>query len=38
VDLILALGSASAMVSGLVLALYVNGESASQLYSHPAVL
>ena len=38
VELILALGSASAMVSGLVLALYVNGESASQLYSRPAIL
>ena len=37
-ELVLALGSASAMVSALVLALYVNGESASHLYSHPALL
>jgi len=38
VELVLALGSASAMVSALVLALYVNGESASHLYSRPAIL
>ena len=37
-EVILALGSASALVSALVLALYVNGESAKELYSRPGLL
>jgi 4-hydroxybenzoate polyprenyltransferase len=36
-EVVLAIGSASAMVSALVLALYINGESAN-LYRHPAML
>lgn len=38
VDVVLAIGSASAMVSALVLALYINGETVRDLYSHPALL
>jgi len=37
-EVILAIGSASAMVSALVLALYINGESAKNLYSRPEML
>jgi 4-hydroxybenzoate polyprenyltransferase/phosphoserine phosphatase len=37
-EMILAIGSASAMVSALVLALYINGETVRDLYSRPAVL
>jgi 4-hydroxybenzoate polyprenyltransferase/phosphoserine phosphatase len=37
-EVILAMGSASAMVSALVLALYINGESAKNLYRHPEML
>jgi 4-hydroxybenzoate polyprenyltransferase len=36
--LILALGSASAMVSALVLALYINGETVKALYRNPDML
>ena len=37
-QVVLAVGAASAMVSGLVLALYINGEAAKNLYSHPEML
>lgn len=37
-EVVLAIGSASAMVSALVLALYINGEAAKDLYSRPALL
>jgi 4-hydroxybenzoate polyprenyltransferase len=37
-EVILAIGSASAMVSALVLALYINGETAKALYSRPEFL
>jgi 4-hydroxybenzoate polyprenyltransferase len=37
-EVILAIGSASAMVSALVLALYINGESAKNLYARPEML
>jgi 4-hydroxybenzoate polyprenyltransferase/phosphoserine phosphatase len=37
-QLILALGTASAMVSALVLALYINGETVKSLYAHPDML
>lgn len=37
-DIVLSIGTASAMVSALVLALYVNGETAKALYSRPALL
>ena len=37
-EVILAMGSASAMVSALVLALYINGETAKNLYSRPQIL
>jgi 4-hydroxybenzoate polyprenyltransferase len=37
-EVILALGTSSAMVSALVLALYVNGETAKDLYSRPELL
>jgi 4-hydroxybenzoate polyprenyltransferase len=37
-EVILAMGSASAMVSALVLALYINGESAKSLYTRPEML
>jgi len=38
IQLILALGSASAMVSALVLALYISGEGAKDLYARPEFL
>jgi 4-hydroxybenzoate polyprenyltransferase len=34
-SLVLALGTSSGVVSALVLALYINGETAKELYSHP---
>ena len=37
-EVVLAIGSSSAMVSALVLALYINGETAKELYKHPEVL
>jgi len=37
-EIVLSIGSASAMVSALVLALYINGETVRDLYSRPAVL
>jgi len=37
-EVVLAIGSASAMVSAMVLALYINGEAAKDLYSRPEVL
>lgn len=37
-EVVLAIGSASAMVSALVLALYINGETAKDLYMQPAFL
>jgi len=37
-QLVLAIGSASAMVSALVLALYINGETAKNFYSRPETL
>lgn len=37
-EVVLAIGSASAMVSALVLALYINGEAAKDLYTRPAFL
>ncbi|HEX5129849.1 MAG TPA: UbiA family prenyltransferase [Usitatibacter sp.] len=37
-EVILAIGSASAMVSALVLALYINGETAKALYTRPEFL
>ncbi len=37
-EVVLAIGSSSAMVSALVLALYINGETAKNLYSRPEVL
>lgn len=37
-EVILALGSASAIVSALVLALYINGEAAKNLYARPEFL
>ena len=37
-QVVLAIGSASAMVSALVLALYINGETAKNLYARPEVL
>ena len=37
-SVILAIGSSSAMVSALVLALYINGETAKTLYSRPEFL
>jgi 4-hydroxybenzoate polyprenyltransferase len=37
-EVILAIGSAAAMVSALVLALYINGETAKNLYSRPEML
>jgi len=38
VSVILAIGTASAVVSALVLALYINGEAARELYRRPYVL
>jgi 4-hydroxybenzoate polyprenyltransferase len=37
-EVVLAIGTASAMVSALVLALYINGETAKELYQRPEVL
>ncbi|HET9579389.1 MAG TPA: UbiA family prenyltransferase [Usitatibacter sp.] len=37
-EIVLSIGSASAMVSALVLALYINGETAKELYSRPEAL
>jgi hypothetical protein len=37
-EVVLAIGSAAAMVSALVLALYINGESAKKLYARPEML
>jgi len=37
-QVVLAIGAASAMVSGLVLALYINGETAKDLYTRPEML
>lgn len=37
-EIVLAIGTASAMVSALVLALYINGETAKNLYSRPELL
>jgi 4-hydroxybenzoate polyprenyltransferase len=37
-EVVLAIGSSSAMVSALVLALYINGETAKALYQRPEVL
>jgi 4-hydroxybenzoate polyprenyltransferase len=37
-EVVLAIGSSSALVSALVLALYVNGEAAKNLYSRPEIL
>ena len=37
-SVVLAIGTGSAMVSALVLALYINGETAKQLYSQPELL
>jgi 4-hydroxybenzoate polyprenyltransferase len=37
-EVILAIGSGSAMVSALVLALYVNGETAKEMYRRPELL
>ena len=37
-EVVLAIGSASAMVSALVMALYINGETAKALYSRPELL
>ena len=37
-EVVLAIGTASAMVSALVLALYINGETAKALYSRPEAL
>lgn len=37
-QVVLAIGSSSALVSALVLALYVNGETAKDLYSRPEIL
>ncbi|HWH41237.1 MAG TPA: hypothetical protein VNU21_15440, partial [Usitatibacter sp.] len=37
-EVVLAIGTASAMVSALVLALYINGETAKMLYARPEVL
>ena len=37
-EVVLAIGTASAMVSALVLALYINGETAKELYKRPEVL
>ena len=37
-EVVLAIGTASAMVSALVLALYINGETAKELYHRPEVL
>jgi 4-hydroxybenzoate polyprenyltransferase len=37
-EVVLAIGTASGMVSALVLALYINGETAKDLYSRPVLL
>lgn len=37
-EMVMALGTASALVSALVLALYINGDTALALYSSPALL
>jgi 4-hydroxybenzoate polyprenyltransferase len=37
-EIVLAMGAASAVVSALVLALYINGESVRSLYANPAML
>jgi 4-hydroxybenzoate polyprenyltransferase len=38
IDIVRAMGTSSAVVSALVLALYVNGEAAANLYSRPVLL
>jgi 4-hydroxybenzoate polyprenyltransferase len=37
-EVVLAIGSSSALVSALVLALYINGEAAKNLYARPEIL